>query len=501
MTKPKTFKKLVCLFALVISGSYSFAQPSPPAGKVWQKVENLSDEFNTWDSTKWEKPLWDYGLPVKMVAENSGVWDSKLWIRATLGIGDQWFKTSRVQSRANIIFPMYTECSIKSSHLSAFSTFWLNNGDSINRDEIDICESNSKPSWPNQAERPYTLYSQYFVVKNNVTERAASNFDNRYLQNGNPAKGVTWNATYQTLGCYWKDAHNVQFYINGEPAGNVTTTKAFTLGQYIIWDLWTSPNEWTGGIASKTDLSNYSINTMYVDWIHTYSLVDSPAASLTIEAENFGSTGGGTYNDGFVPYGVARSGSIINYVNKGDWVQYSINVATAGTYNISYQIASPMTNAQIQFVLDGAIKTTTNVVNNGSWSNYVPLAGGSVYLSAGSHTVRVNASGSNDWQWNLDKITLNKGIGAKFAKAETKAELISEEKPLSVYPNPAQDELKIENAASYNKVNIYNLTGAKVLSEQLDGNTLNVRKLTNGMYILELIGNQTTQKIKVIIKR
>ena len=74
----------------------------------------------------------------------------------------------------------------------------------------------AKPSVTSQTQRPYTMYSQYFIVKNGVTERNNGDFDNRNLSDGNPAKGVKWNEAYQTLGMWWKDENHVQFYINGE---------------------------------------------------------------------------------------------------------------------------------------------------------------------------------------------------------------------------------------------------------------------------------------------
>lgn len=255
------------------------AQPTAPEGKVWKVVPELSDEFDSWDSSKWGKSLWNYGVPVQMKAENSGVAEGNLWIKATLDKSvsqdkdGRWFETSRVMSKKQIRFPMYTECRMKTSDISAFSTYWLNNGNSNNRDEIDICEHNSKPSFIDQKDRPYTMYSQYFVVKDGDTERHHGNFDNRKLSDDNPAKGKKWNEDYQVLGCWWKDEHNIQFYINGEEAGSVQSKQVFTRKQNIIWDLWTSKDTWTGGIADKKDLSNDNINTMYVDWIHTYELV------------------------------------------------------------------------------------------------------------------------------------------------------------------------------------------------------------------------------------
>lgn len=267
-------KTILLMFVAMCMSLSLLAQPQAPRGKEWKVVDKLTDEFDTWDDSKWFKSLWNYGVPVQMKAENSGVSDGKLWIKATLDQGaERWFKTSRVMSKTKIKFPMYTECSMRTAHISAYNTFWTNNGNISNRDEIDICENNSKPSIvADQSVRPWKMYSQYFVVKNDVTEREHANFDNRNLDRTNPLKGVAWNEAFHTLGMWWKDEHTVQFYLDGEEAGLAETVQPFTLDQSIIWDLWTIDANWSGGIASQSDLSVDSINTMYVDWIHTYTL-------------------------------------------------------------------------------------------------------------------------------------------------------------------------------------------------------------------------------------
>lgn len=259
----------------VAPNTFHSTMPVAPIGKKWKAVTQLTDEFDSWDSSKWLKSLWNYGEPVQMVAENSGVSAGNLWIKATLDTkADRWFKTSRVMSKARIRFPMYTECSMRTAHISAYNTFWLNNGNSEGRDEIDICENNSKPSMVDQVNRPYTMQSQYFIVVEGNTERAHGNFDSRNLSDENPLKGVKWNEAYHTLGAWWIDKNTVQFYLDGEPAGRVVSSRDFTLHQNIIWDLWTSADTWTGGLADKSELSDEKINTMYVDWVHTYELVD-----------------------------------------------------------------------------------------------------------------------------------------------------------------------------------------------------------------------------------
>ncbi|WP_298534593.1 T9SS type A sorting domain-containing protein [uncultured Algibacter sp.] len=255
----------------------SFAQPTAPDGKEWVAVSGLTDEFDSWDTSKWFKSLWNYGEPVQMLANNSGVENGNLWIKATLDDSgtNRWFETSRVMSKAYVNYPMYTECRMKTAHISAYNTFWLNEGNSANRDEIDVVELNSKPSASSSQYNswPYLMQSQYFLVVNNNTERAKGDFDNRNLSNDNPLKGVPWNEEYHTVGVWWKDANNIQFYLDGEPAGSVSTTRNFTRNLRIIWDLWTidAPG-WSGGIAAKNDLLDDDINTMYVDWIHTYTL-------------------------------------------------------------------------------------------------------------------------------------------------------------------------------------------------------------------------------------
>ncbi|KAA1247926.1 Ig-like domain-containing protein [Aquimarina sp. RZ0] len=138
-------------------------------------------------------------------------------------------------------------------------------------------------------------------------------------------------------------------------------------------------------------------------------------SDIVIEAEDFINTGG-TFNDasaGGPGLGMNANGIGVNYVNNGDWSEYTINVGTSGNYSITYQISTPSDNAQVQLLIDGKIVATDNVRNNGNWDNYTALVSSSTIanLSSGRHTVRVVASGSNPWQWNLDKIILKRISG------------------------------------------------------------------------------------------
>lgn len=263
-----------------------------PENKQWVKLESMSDEFDAWDSSKWFKSTWNYGdTPVFMVTNtsNSGVTDGKLWIKATLrepNSDGRWFQTARIHSRAETKYPMYTEARIRTSHISAYNTYWLNNGDINNRDEIDIIENNSNPSCTNceAQEFPRRMNSQYFQAdasKNPQIVRNKGNFFREDLADTNPLKNKGWNEDYHIYGVWWKDEKNVQFYLNGEPAGSVvvgehndgnTYDRIFTRDLEIIFDLWTNDQGWLGGLPPKSDLQNDAVNTMRIDWVRTWKL-------------------------------------------------------------------------------------------------------------------------------------------------------------------------------------------------------------------------------------
>jgi len=263
-----------------------------PAGKKWVKLASMSDEFDAWDGTKWKKSTWNYGVPVFMTTDagNSGVSDGNLWIKATLNESNpesRWFQTARIHSKTQTSYPMYTEARIKCAYISAFTTYWLNNGNSTDRDEIDIIENNPKASCGCQPEFPTRMNSQYFHAdhtKTPVEIRDDGNFLQAGLSDVNPLKGVKWNENYHTFGVWWKDERNIQFYLDGEPAGKVVvghdrngTTYAdrfFTRDLEIIFDLWTNEANWLGGLPQKSELSNAANSTMLVDWVRTWKLQD-----------------------------------------------------------------------------------------------------------------------------------------------------------------------------------------------------------------------------------
>ena len=93
-------------------------------------------------------------------------------------------------------------------------------------------------------------------------------------------------------------------------------------------------------------------------------------------------------------------GSNIGYVDTGDWVEFSLDVATEGSYLIEYRVASDVGSAGFQVLIDGTQIDTQTVEDTGGWQSWITNSA-TVNLTAGEQTLRLDAIGN---EWNLNWI-------------------------------------------------------------------------------------------------
>ena len=136
--------------------------------------------------------------------------------------------------------------------------------------------------------------------------------------------------------------------------------------------------------------------------------------TITIQAESFVNTDG-TFNDGqsnAVTIYSVNGQQAINYVNAGDYVDYTVN-AIGGEYTIEYLVGTSVAaNPGIEVLVNssGVFQSQgAAIVPLGSWDDFQPLsATHKVVLPAGTSTIRLLAVGP-DWQWNLESFSLTGG--------------------------------------------------------------------------------------------
>lgn len=168
-----------------------------------------------------------------------------------------------------------------------------------------------------------------------------------------------------------------------------------------------------------------------------------------IEAENFDIGGEGlAYHDADVGNqgGVYREdedvdivgdsikGYGVGYTEADEWLEYTVNLASAGTYYFRAAISSGAENSSFRLFLDGKAITDTLVVPQGKdWDTYVALDGKTAELSAGKHVLKIAITGN---YVNLDRIEFS-------------------EKPVSVTGGISGTPAAIEQT-----YRIYNINGA-----------------------------------------
>lgn len=94
------------------------------------------------------------------------------------------------------------------------------------------------------------------------------------------------------------------------------------------------------------------------------------------------------------------AGTVVNYIDDNDWMDYEVNVATTGYYNVSFRVASKNDGGKVQLKNSaGEVLTAADVPNTGNWSWWTTVST-AVKLNAGEQTLRVYAfKGGFNFNW------------------------------------------------------------------------------------------------------
>jgi len=85
----------------------------------------------------------------------------------------------------------------------------------------------------------------------------------------------------------------------------------------------------------------------------------------------------------------------------------------------------------------------------------------------------------------------------------TNIETVEKNKQLSIYPNPANDILNIENTEIINSIKIFDISGKQIISYQNINQKkvkLNTNHLKAGVYILQIESSSDIKKQRIIIE-
>ena len=233
-------------------------------------------------------------------------------------------------------------------------------------------------------------------------------------------------------------------------------------------------------------------------------VTDPEPVSLTLEAEAATLSGAkvATSHPGFGGTG------FVDYVNaSGDYVEWTVDVPTAGDYSLAFTYALSQGNRPLAISVNGTVVANALAFpGTGGWSTWSEVAV-TATLAEGTNRVRATAAGQSEA--NVDYLTVSSAgdpaarstVVAYKRSLEQAAEALPET-GLGVYPNPATASVTLRTAGLHPnepiRIRVTGIRGNMVWEQVVEekGSTLNYPLETDrfpaGVYFIRVTQGQTT---------
>lgn len=219
---------------------------------------------------------------------------------------------------------------------------------------------------------------------------------------------------------------------------------------------------------------------------------------------------GGNYRSNGVdiqPTGDGTGTYNVGWMSAGEWLEYTVNIASTQSYDFFFRVASQTGAGQYRVLLDGTeLIGVQNVPNTGGWQTYATSRIQSVNLTAGLHVIRfeVVSNGMNLNFWAAWAGTSN----ARTTEVINEGESLHETHLSGIYPNPlsvSHEALTIvpDDLDTPYTLTITDMLGRVVVTnEQVIGSHNLSRSLFSetGIYIVRTFNGDISSFTKLIIE-
>ncbi|WP_108869644.1 beta-1,3-glucanase family protein [Aquimarina aquimarini] len=178
----------------------------------------------------------------------------------------------------------------------------------------------------------------------------------------------------------------------------------------------------------------------------------------------------------------SEGGQNVGYLTNGSWMIWDIDIPSNDSYKVEYRVASPTNGGVIQLEKAGGqnIYGTISVPNTGGWQNWQTISH-TTNLTAGTQQIAiyVPTAGYNvNW---LKISSTNRSLETiKNRSKNNKQQLV-------VYPNPFDNQIKLEYSGKDAQITIFNNLGHKVASYNALPNTpIDLSNLAKGLYFAKV---------------
>ena len=189
-------------------------------------------------------------------------------------------------------------------------------------------------------------------------------------------------------------------------------------------------------------------------------------------------------------------GKNIGFLDIRDYLDYFIEVAEDGVYNVAYRTAalSEMGQIDLQIIEEDGIAETLHRVRfpaTGDWQNWTTTSA-IVSLKAGQHQMRILIS---DDLFNLNYLDFN--------ILTSTSEL--EKEPIKIYPNPSDGIFLVDYIITpEDKIEVFDMMGQtlplRTWSSDQGTTKIDLNGLPAGIYILQIRNNKTKTRMALLTK-
>lgn len=200
------------------------------------------------------------------------------------------------------------------------------------------------------------------------------------------------------------------------------------------------------------------------------------------------------------------AGSNVSFVKNNDWCDYSINVASVGTYSTKFRVASAQNGGTIQIYKGTTLLGSVNVATTGGWQTWKTINGPNInFTSSGLQTIRlkfVNTSSTGNL-FNINWFEFTKASNAKLGSVQTEKQN-NQTISFDAYPNPANDQFTVDlsNLSESSQVKIFNRQGSLIYSQTSEPIKLkiNTTDWTSGKYFIHVKTGEKLLRKKIVLK-
>ena len=276
-----------------------------------------------------------------------------------------------------------------------------------------------------------------------------------------------------------------------------------------------------GVVAALTDPEYGEVTKPYVP--HSIpgtipaAYYDVGARGLSYSDSDYWNDGDGGYNDGWVfrNDGVDVEGSdnlnipyTVGWTEAGEWLGYTIQDVSPGTYNVTFSIAAPNSGGIFYAQLSGQNLGVIDVPATGGWYNWEDLPAQTITLSEGEKFLKIQIVQAG---FNIQSVTFDPVLSIGNQRLNPGKFLLG--KP---YPNPFNPSVKlnltIEKQGEF-QIKIHNVKGELIriwnrTFTQKGNHTINWDAIDNlgisvpsGIFFISVENSTEVQREKVILLR